>query len=58
MNGLRHIGAGPVGRLSAADMSNHVSVLRSIAAEVSDRLGFRASVVEPPAKGAKRHAKG
>lgn len=41
--------SGPVWRLSLAGMNDHISVTRSIAAEVSDHLGFRPGEVEPQA---------
>jgi IclR family KDG regulon transcriptional repressor len=41
--------SGPVWRLSLAGMNDYISITRSIAAEVSDHLGFRPSEVEPRA---------
>ncbi len=41
--------SGPVWRMSLTDMADYISVTRSIAAEVSDRFGFRTdSVAETP----------
>jgi DNA-binding IclR family transcriptional regulator len=53
--------SGPVWRLSLAGMSGFISVTRSIAAEVSDHLGFRAgevAEVAPEKTAGKRRANG
>lgn len=43
--------SGPVWRMSLTDMAEYISVTRSIAAEVSDRFGFRTdSVPDAPAE--------
>jgi DNA-binding IclR family transcriptional regulator len=50
--------SGPVWRLSLAGMNDFISVTRSIAAEVSDHLGFRPGEVTPDTTAAKRRANG
>lgn len=50
--------SGPVWRLSLAGMSDFISVTRSIAAEVSDHLGFRPGQVIPEKTTGKRRANG
>ena len=53
--------SGPVWRMSLTGMAEYISVTRSIAAEVSDRFGFRPASVPAPEAGKtrkkeKRHA--
>ncbi len=50
--------SGPVWRLSLAGMSDFVSITRSIAAEVSDHLGFRPGEITPDKIKEKRRANG
>lgn len=50
--------SGPVWRLSLAGMSDYISVTRSIAAEVSEHLGFRPGKVAPEVTGKGRRAHG
>ncbi|MBA3448017.1 MAG: IclR family transcriptional regulator [Pseudaminobacter sp.] len=50
--------SGPVWRMSLTGMSDYISVTRSIAAEISDQMGFRPSEVVTKKDAKKRHGKG
>ncbi|MCO5160201.1 MAG: IclR family transcriptional regulator [Mesorhizobium sp.] len=50
--------SGPVWRLSLAGMNDYISITRSIAAEVSEHLGFRPGQIAPDTRSGKRRANG
>lgn len=49
--------SGPVWRLSVTGMADHIEVTRTIAAEISDRLGFRPGETVPDTQKRKRNAR-